>query len=81
MPYPNPFNPATSINYYLPQSAFVNITIFDLNGRELEVLVNKTLPTGSYNISWNGDQFSAGIYIVKMTTPDFIASEKMGLLK
>ncbi len=79
--YPNPFNPYTTIRYQLPRGSFVKLAIYDLLGREIEVLVNEEKGTGVHNANWNADKFSSGIYIAKLETGDFAASIKIILLK
>ncbi|NIR48439.1 T9SS type A sorting domain-containing protein, partial [candidate division KSB1 bacterium] len=52
--YPNPFNPSTSITFQLPHQASVELKVFDIQGRLVRTLVNKTLPGGQHRVSWNG---------------------------
>jgi hypothetical protein len=61
--YPNPFNPATTIRYDLPVSADVNLTIYDLNGRIVQTLVNSTQQAGTYQATWNTANLASGLYI------------------
>jgi photosystem II stability/assembly factor-like uncharacterized protein len=79
--YPNPFNTTTSINYKLPRRSFVMLTVYDLLGRELEILVSEEKETGVYNENWNADKFPSGVYITKIEAGDFTAFIKMILLK
>ncbi|GAB5554974.1 MAG: hypothetical protein Sapg2KO_45650 [Saprospiraceae bacterium] len=64
--YPNPFNTSTTINYSLSEASNVQITIFDLYGREVKQLVNEKLPAGSYNVEWYPNGLTNGIYVVAM---------------
>jgi hypothetical protein len=64
--YPNPFNPATTIRYDLPVHADVNLTIYDLNGRVVQTLVNSTQSAGSYQIIWNAADMASGLYIARI---------------
>jgi N-acetylneuraminic acid mutarotase len=64
--YPNPFNPATTIPYILNQKAQVKLTVYDLLGREVQVLVNAQQPAGTYNVSFNGKNLAGGIYLYKL---------------
>ena len=84
--YPNPFNPLTTINYDLPKDALVNISIFDVMGREVKTLVREIKQAGYHTINWdskdNNDRaVSAGIYFYQIQTKDFIRTKKMVLLK
>jgi photosystem II stability/assembly factor-like uncharacterized protein len=79
--YPNPFNPATIIKYLLPKSSFVTLTVYDNIGNEITKLVNTSQRAGYYEVDFNGENLSSGIYYYKITTDDFTASRKMVLLK
>lgn len=80
--YPNPFNPATTINYYLPKASKVSIYVYDLLGRIVARLVdNDTKPAGLNKIAFNGEALTSGTYIYRMETPEFAETKKMILLK
>jgi len=61
--YPNPFNPLTTFSYELPEQAYVNITIYDLLGRQIITLVNQTQGPGYKSIIWDANNVSSGIYL------------------
>ena len=66
--YPNPFNPVTNIDFALNKNDKISISIFDINGKEVEKLLNnKFLSAGNYDIQWNASQKSSGIYFVNIT--------------
>ncbi|MCB9205951.1 MAG: ammonia-forming cytochrome c nitrite reductase subunit c552 [Ignavibacteriales bacterium] len=79
--YPNPFNPTTVINFSIPESGNVKITVYDAIGREIAQLVNKEMQAGNYNIDWNAVNNAAGIYFYRIETNNFVATKKMVLLK
>lgn len=84
--YPNPFNPATRLSYELPQQAFVNLTVYDLLGREVAVLVNRLEEPGFKTVVWNtgdnaGQPVSAGVYLYRIEAGDYSRTRKMILLK
>lgn len=79
--YPNPFNPVTNINVDIPKSAYVKLAVYDMLGRELEVLVNENLQAGSYKVTWNAVKYSSGIYFYKVVSSDYVATKKMILVK
>jgi hypothetical protein len=79
--YPNPFNPVTNIKLDVPKSANVKVSVFDMLGREIEVLVNEQLNAGSYKVSWNASKYSSGVYFYKIFTSDYTATKKMMLVK
>lgn len=72
--YPNPFNPSTKIEYYIPEQSFVKITVYDLLGKEVAVLVNEIKQTGSYDVYFNSASLSSGIYFYKMEAKESISS-------
>lgn len=79
--YPNPFNPITNIKYDLPKEVLVSINIYDLLGRKIRTLVNEFKNAGSYIVSFNGSEFSSGIYFYRMTAGDFVSAKHMILIK
>ena len=79
--YPNPFNPATRIRYTIPQTANVEIKIFDVLGREVETLVSELKSPGQYEVNFNGGNLASGIYFYRIEAGDFIATKKMILMK
>lgn len=90
--YPNPFNPSTTIAYTLPKQSHVNITVFDVAGREVSVLVDRTMSVGPQSVVWNatdrrGSSVPSGVYFytIRATPLDggeaFIKTEKMTYVK
>ncbi len=79
--YPNPFNPSTTIRYNLSKAGFVKLTVYDILGREVRVLVNAHQNPGQHNITFNADNLASGIYIYTLRTGDFFQSKKMILMK
>jgi len=79
--YPNPFNPSTNIKFDIPKSSFVKIIVYDLTGRETEVLVNQQMQPGSYSAEFNGTSLSSGIYFYKISAGEFTETKKMSLIK
>ncbi len=60
--YPNPFNPSTTIKYSLPVESQVSINIYNALGEMIEELVSKTQSYGNYEVTWNAQNYSSGIY-------------------
>lgn len=79
--YPNPFNPITRIRFALPKNSFAKLVIYDMLGREIFILVNQQLNAGKYEIDWNAEQFSSGIYYYKIITNEFSKVKKMVIIK
>ncbi|MBT3229550.1 MAG: family 10 glycosylhydrolase [Candidatus Marinimicrobia bacterium] len=79
--YPNPFNPETVISFDLPANMQTQISIFDIRGRELEVLVNDNLLAGKHTMRFNGSDYAAGVYMVVLKTELGTQAKRMLLLK
>jgi hypothetical protein len=84
--YPNPFNPITTLRYDLPENSYVNVTVYDMLGREIRTLVNTTQDAGFKSVLWNatndyGKPVSAGVYLYKIQAGEFVQTKKMVLLK
>ena len=68
--YPNPFNPITKISYQLPKSLFVKLSVYDLNGRLIETLVNEQKSSGYFSIEWIAENLGSGIYFYRIDAGD-----------
>lgn len=79
--YPNPFNPTTNIEYTVPFENYVTLKIFNSLGEEVSVLVDGQKSAGIYNVTWNAQNFSNGVYIYTIRSGNFSDSKKMVLLK
>jgi subtilisin-like proprotein convertase family protein len=79
--YPNPFNPSTTIRFDLPKNTLVKLKVYDIIGREIVTLVNKSLYAGSHIVEWNASQYSSGVYFYKLETESFTDVKRMMLIK
>ena len=84
--YPNPFNPATTISFGLPQPAHVQVEIFDVNGRKVKRLVDQACSAGIHSVVWNGTdeadrKVCSGIYICRFSAGEVMLHRKMILAK
>ena len=84
--YPNPFNPETTIRYSVPRAGRVNLTVYDLLGREVQVLFDGAAMPGTYEAVWGGDnqsgvQMPTGMYFVRIQADGFTDQRKMLLLR
>lgn len=79
--YPNPFNPSTAIEYQVPKTSKVKISVFNLVGEEITVLVNEEKSQGKYTIEFNGTNLPSGVYFYKMQAENFTSTKKFVLLK
>ena len=79
--YPNPFNPRTSIAYYITEQTEVSIDVFNLQGRLICNLVSEIQSEGIYTISWNAVNETSGIYLIKLTLGTYEETRKIILVK
>lgn len=84
--YPNPFNPVTTIRYSIGNnthfsSIHVNITVYDVLGREIAVLVNETKSAGTYEVSFDASRLNSGMYFYTLRGGNFSETKKMILIK
>lgn len=79
--YPNPFNPVTNINFSIPKSGVVKLSVYDAAGREAAVLFNGELQAGTYNYDFDASQLASGIYFYKLESNSFTQTKKMVLIK
>ncbi len=79
--FPNPFNPSTRIEYFVPNESFVTIKVYDFLGREVTTLVNETKSTGSYELSFDASGMPSGTYFYTLIADNYSATKKMILIK
>lgn len=79
--FPNPFNAVTKINYSLPRSSRVKISIFNSSGQLIENLVHREQGPGRFSITWDASNFSSGLYLYSLQTEDHFEVRKCMLLK
>lgn len=79
--YPNPFNPRTSIVVDLLEDTDVEITVYNLEGKEIARLYKGFLTSGSHKFSFDASELSSGVYLYKVSTPRFSNTKKMILTK
>ena len=75
--YPNPFHQSTTIEYQLPNDGKVKLSVYDLQGKEITVLVNETQSAGCYKIKFAKDRLPSGTYICRIQTGEMIKDKKM----
>jgi hypothetical protein len=79
--FPNPFNPRTIITYELPVSNFVELSIYNLLGQEVAVLISEKQQAGKYLIEWDASGFASGVYFYKLQAGNFRSVKKMVVMK
>jgi hypothetical protein len=79
--HPNPFNPATAINYSLQTAGQVKLSVYDTAGRLVAELVNGWREAGTHEVTFNGSNLASGVYLYRLQAGDFTAMHKMVLVK
>jgi hypothetical protein len=79
--HPNPFNPATTISFALPEAGKVGLTVYDVTGRQISTLLSGWRDAGYHEVTWNASNLPSGIYFYRIETDQFTAVRKMVLLK
>ena len=79
--YPNPFNPSTEIRYGLARADHVRLVVFDILGREVDVLVNGRATVGEHTVRFDASRFSSGVYFYRIESGSFVKTAKMLLIR
>lgn len=79
--YPNPFNPATVINFNLNTQSRLRVVVYDITGRQVAILADGIFTAGNHNINWNASGFPSGTYICLLTSNGIIEKRVMNLVK
>jgi len=84
--YPNPFNPQTTIEYSVARQGDVRVAVYDLLGRQVRTLVDRTQKSGHYRIVWDGktqwgQSVTSGVYLIRLESKDKVLSKKVVLIK
>ncbi len=79
--YPNPFNPTTHFGFRIAEFGLVRLTVYDVLGKEVQVLVNEELQPGSYEAEWNAADYPSGVYYYKLESGSYSETKKMVLIK
>ena len=79
--YPNPFNPITNFEFRISDFGFVSLKVYDLLGREVAVLIDEEKSAGEYEVEFNGEGLSSGMYFYTLKAGNFTDTKKMILLK
>lgn len=79
--YPNPFNPITNIKLLVPMEGPVQVVVYDLSGKVVEILLDNVIKAGIYILRWNATHLSSGVYLCKMSALGYSQSIKLILLR
>ena len=76
-----PFNPVTNISFVIENESNIKLSIFDIRGREVDVLVNGLTGQGEHLIVWDAVDYSSGIYYVQIISQQYAETQKIMLIK
>jgi len=80
--YPNPFNPRTMINYQLPVTSSIDLSIYNLAGQKVATLVSENQNAGHHQVEWDASEFASGVYYYRLSTSSgFVQTRKLVLIK
>ena len=79
--YPNPFNPAVTINFSLQDKEFTQISVYNILGEKVDNLATAIFPAGFHYLQWNATEFPTGVYFIQMLTPSYQQTRKIMYLK
>ncbi|MDD5362515.1 MAG: T9SS type A sorting domain-containing protein [Ignavibacteria bacterium] len=86
--FPNPFNPSTKIRFSIPENGklksengIITLKVYDILGKEVAALVNERMQPGTYEVNFNADGLSSGVYFYKLSAGNFLETKRMLLLK
>lgn len=79
--FPNPFNPSTKISYKIKRDGNVSLTVFNLVGQEISVLVNEKQSAGNYEVEFDASDLTTGVYLYKLQINGFTSVKRMTVLK
>jgi hypothetical protein len=79
--YPNPFNNTSNLKFQISKLSDVKIIVYDVMGREVQMLVNETLQPGTYETTFDGSKLTSGVYFYKLTSGDFSETKRMLMIK
>ena len=79
--YPNPFNSAVRLDYSLAEAGRINLSIYDLNGRLIDVVVNSEKSIGVHSVHWNASALPSGLYLARLESQGRTAMMKLTLVK
>lgn len=79
--FPNPFNPTTTISYSIPEKSFVNLSVYNIKGEKIKILVSEEQMKGNYFINFDALNLKSGVYFYSIVTKGFMKTKKMILLR
>lgn len=79
--YPNPFNPSTTLSFSVPKSQNVRLSVYDLTGREVKMLVNGVVEAGAHQVTFDATSLTSGVYLYRLESDGYRMTQKMTLVK
>jgi Secretion system C-terminal sorting domain len=79
--FPNPFNPGTTIRYELPVASAVRLSLFDILGREVSLLISGRMEAGVHEVRFDASGVSSGVYFCRLQAGDFVQTKKLVVAK
>jgi len=79
--YPNPFNPSTQIRFSLNASHVIRLTVHDVLGREIAVLIDGVMPAGTHSATFDAGMRASGVYLVRLTSGSHVLTQTMMLVR
>ena len=79
--YPNPFNPATEINFSVPSDSYVRLSVYNVQGQEVDVIHEGFQSSGAHSYTWNASDMSSGVYYVRLVSGNKAKTMKAVLMK
>jgi len=79
--YPNPFNPATTFRFALPERSHVDLSVYNVNGQRVVRLLDEDRPAGLHEVRWDAHGFASGVYFARLSTTAFTRTQRLTLLK
>ncbi|MBK9097326.1 MAG: T9SS type A sorting domain-containing protein [bacterium] len=79
--YPNPFNPVTTIQFSIPEAAEVNLSVYNILGEEVAVLINELKEAGIYTVNFNATELNSGLYVYKLSAGNYSETKKLMVIK
>ena len=79
--YPNPFNPTTTFEFSIPRSLFAHLSIYNLLGEKVAVVVDEQLPAGTHHVRWDASDQPSGVYFYRLQAGEFVETRRLVLLR
>ncbi|MBN1997607.1 T9SS type A sorting domain-containing protein [candidate division KSB1 bacterium] len=79
--FPNPFNSILNIEFSIEKETEISLVVFDITGRLIELISTGRYQIGHYYAQWNASNYSSGLYLIRLNSPDFNITRKAVFLK